>query len=326
MGEMTDRRHILDDVDRRLVCALQYNGRASWGRIAEALEVSERTVARRAGMLLGAGTVRVVAVRNAFRIPGWLPTVLRVRCRTGRVRAVADALAGRTDVLWTDILGGGDEVCATVFSRGAQQRSALLLRDLPATPAVTSWTAYGLMRVFAEALRWNAGLLGPDQLASLGTPPSAPIAGPPRAVHPVDDRLAELLQTDARMGFAELAARAGVSESTARRRVEGMIQDGGLRITAEVDLALLGFNVEVGLWMNAPPADLEPFGHALARHPATRFVGASTGPANLLAYLALPTIDDLYAFLGAMPGVTQCETTPFLHAVKRAGVLRRLDM
>ncbi|MFI6321462.1 Lrp/AsnC family transcriptional regulator [Nonomuraea sp. NPDC050556] len=313
----------MDEIDQRLVCALQHNGRLSWGRIAHALGVSERTIARRAGTLLGSGTVRVVAIRNAFRVPGWTPMVLRVRCRPGQVRAVAEALARRSDVLLTDILGGGDEVCATVFSRSPQQRSALLLRDLPATAAVTSWTAYGLLRVFAEALRWEAGLLSAEQLEALGPPYPGPVPGPARPPHPVDERLAELLSTDARMSHAELAAGANISESTARRRVEDLLKDGSVRITADVDVAHLGFGVEAALWLTVRPEAVERVGQALASHPATWFVGATTGPANLLAYVVLPALDDLYLFLGAMPEVAQCETTLFLHAVKRAGVLRR---
>lgn len=38
---------VLDSLDRRIVAALQVNGRAGWRRIAAVLDIAERTVAAR---------------------------------------------------------------------------------------------------------------------------------------------------------------------------------------------------------------------------------------------------------------------------------------
>jgi DNA-binding Lrp family transcriptional regulator len=42
---------LLDELDRRIVGALQIDGRASWRRIAEVLGEPERTIARRGSAL-----------------------------------------------------------------------------------------------------------------------------------------------------------------------------------------------------------------------------------------------------------------------------------
>ncbi|WP_044366130.1 hypothetical protein [Streptomyces natalensis] len=39
-------------------------------------------------------------------------------------------------------LGGGDEISTVRHLNGPEARNNLLLRDLPATPAVDSWTAH----------------------------------------------------------------------------------------------------------------------------------------------------------------------------------------
>jgi DNA-binding Lrp family transcriptional regulator len=77
---------------------------------------------------------------------------------------VAAALARRTDTIWVDILGGGDEISAVFHLDGPDARNALLLGDLPATGAVNSWTAQtlrlatevdlALLGVRTEALLW----------------------------------------------------------------------------------------------------------------------------------------------------------------------------
>ena len=52
----------LDELDRRIVGALQVDGRASWRRIAEVLDAPFSTVNRRGTALLASGAVRVVAL------------------------------------------------------------------------------------------------------------------------------------------------------------------------------------------------------------------------------------------------------------------------
>ncbi|MEV5322939.1 MULTISPECIES: AsnC family protein [unclassified Nonomuraea] len=51
-----------DELDRRLIHALQLDARAPFSRIAEVLGVSDQTVARRYRRLRSAGLLRVVAV------------------------------------------------------------------------------------------------------------------------------------------------------------------------------------------------------------------------------------------------------------------------
>ena len=54
----------MDRLDRQIIQCLRYNGRAPFRRIAEVLEVSEQTVARRFRTLHSRGTLRVTVVRD----------------------------------------------------------------------------------------------------------------------------------------------------------------------------------------------------------------------------------------------------------------------
>ncbi|WP_344613033.1 hypothetical protein [Dactylosporangium salmoneum] len=91
---------------------------------------------------------------------------------------MANALTRRTDTVWVDILGGGDEISAVFFLDGPDARNTLLLRDLPATDAVRSWTAHTLLRVFPAVFRWTAGLLSAEETAQLSLDPPAAAPAP----------------------------------------------------------------------------------------------------------------------------------------------------
>jgi DNA-binding Lrp family transcriptional regulator len=301
--------------------------RASWRTVAQVLDLSERTIVRRATPLLEDGTLRATAVRNPALFPRIVPLVLRIRCRPSRIKAIAAGLARRPDTVWVDILGAGNEISSVLFLEGADARNSLLLRDLPATADVLSWDAYDLMRVFPAGFTWSGGLLTEEQSDALSLYPSSPEAPP--EIQPIDEALIDQLTFNARAGYSELATLLGTSASTVRRRLDTLLAAHMVRLACEVDLSLLGIGSEALLWIATGPAALEAAGNALSRHPQVRFTAATTGAANLLVAVAAENLSGLYDFLtrtvGSLDDVRNLEVTPILSSVKRAGRVRRSD-
>lgn len=316
-------RQTLDETDRRIVAVLLAAPRASWREVGRCLELSERTVARRAAPLYADGTLRATLVRNPARFPLVIPLALRVCCRPNKIRHVANALAQRGDTIWVDILGGGNEISAVFHLNGAEARNSLLLRDLPATDAVTSWTAYTLLRIFPAAFRWTGGLLSFQELEHFAPTPQID----PPAPLGMDAALIASLTEDGRTTYADLARRAGTTALTARRRLDTLLRGLVVRVATEVDLALIGIHAEALLWINVQPGLLEQTALSLMTHPQVRFVAATTGPTNLLIAVAATDLDTLYTFLTATLGplsqITNVEITPLLATAKRTGLVRR---
>ncbi|MEU9451518.1 Lrp/AsnC family transcriptional regulator [Streptomyces sp. NPDC048277] len=317
-------RHQLNETDSRIAAAMLAAPRASWRTVGRVLGISERTVVRRAAPLYGDGTLRATAVRNPVHFPDLIPLALRIRCKPNRISAIAATLARRPDTVWVDVLGGGDEICTILFLDGPDARNNLLLRDLPATPAVQSWTSHVLLRVFPAAFDWSGGLLTETELASLRPDLTETPTRP--ALQPLDHQLITALTEDGRASYTDLAQRADTTALTARRRLEALVAGQVLRLATEVDLARLGIRAEALLWITVAPGGLEETGRQLSRHPQVRFASAVTGPANLLVAVAAAGLDALYVFLsetiGALPHVTTIDVTPILTGVKRTGLVR----
>jgi DNA-binding Lrp family transcriptional regulator len=316
-------RHELDETDRRIAAVLMAAPRATWREVAHCLDLSERTVTRRAAPLYADGTLRATAVLNPALAPGVIPLVLRIDCRPTKIRQVANALSRRADTTWVDILGSGDEISAIFFLEGTEARNNLLLRDLPATDAVRSWSAFSLLRVFANAFRWTAGLLSAEETARL--PVRQPLTRP--APLPLDVALIRALTEDGRASYTELARRSDTTPLTARRRLDALVRGSVVRLATEVDLALLGVHAEALLWITVQPGALEETARILSIHPQVRFAAATTGAANLLIAVAAADLDALYMFLtgtvGPLDQITGVEITPLLATAKRTGLLRR---
>ncbi|MFJ9247005.1 Lrp/AsnC family transcriptional regulator [Streptomyces sp. NPDC101776] len=326
---MLKESHPLSETDRRIAAAMPASPRASWRTVGRVLGISERTVVRRAAPLFHDRTLRATAVRNPLWFPDLIPLALRIRCRPNRISAIAATLARRPDTVWVDILGGGDEICTILFLDGPDARNSLLLRDLPATPAVQSWTSHILLQVFPAAFDWSGGLLTQTELTSLRPEPprpdsSAPAAHP--ALQPLDHAIVTTLIEDGRASYTDLARRVDTTALTARRRLEALTAGQVVRLATEVDLARLGIRTEALLWITVAPGGLEETGRRLSSHPQVRFASATTGPSNLLVAVAAADLNALYHFLndtiGALPHIATLDVTPILSGVKRTGLVR----
>ncbi|MEV6873682.1 Lrp/AsnC family transcriptional regulator [Amycolatopsis sp. NPDC051128] len=300
----------MTEIEQRVVSALQVDGRAGPGRIAEVLDLSPRTVTRVIARLKADGRLSVICVPNpAHGLRGAL--LLRVKVLRGRTPVIADALAQRADVLFVDILAGGEEISAIALG-GIDGR---LVHDaLPSTAAVTELRAHSILHVFSDATQWRTGLLTDDEVAALTRPPSVEDVTPDE----LDQRLLDRLAADARLGPGELAADLKAPESTVRRRLDRLTAAGRVRTYANVDVTALGLTVDANIWMTVPPGRLDEVGRVLARHPMVHGTVATTGVTNLMAAVWCHDLTDLYAFVTGLD-VPSAEVTVVARAVKRGG-------
>src|SRR5690242_17801284 len=101
---------ILRELDRRIVAALQLNGRASWSQVARAIGASESTVARRGQHLIETGVVGVTGRLDHLRCGLGISLQVRLRARPGAARAVAAALAELPETRFVTVVTGSADV------------------------------------------------------------------------------------------------------------------------------------------------------------------------------------------------------------------------
>ncbi len=314
---------LLDDLDRRLAHALQLDGRASFSTIAEVLGVSDQTIARRYRKLRSSGVLRVVGVPEAAPL-GQVHWLVRLRCVPDAAAPIATALARRADTQWVSLMSGGTEIVCFIRAPQREEADGLLLGQLPRTPRVVSMTAYRLLRRFAGGpAGWpgRSSALPESSVLSLRRPP-AEVAYRPE---PEDPALLAALAHDGRADMSTLAAAAGRSESTTRRRLEHLRDAGALYFDVEIDAARLGYPLTATLWLTVAPSALSSTGRALAEHPQVAFAAATTGPSNLVANVGCRDDAALYEYLaddlGGLSGVQQVETAPMIRTLKRFATL-----
>jgi DNA-binding Lrp family transcriptional regulator len=319
----------LDELDRRLIAALQLDGRAPWHLVARVVGASESTVQRRFTALRARRAVRVIGVVDVLRCGLGVPVLVRVSCRPGTAEEVAAGLAARPEARFVAVVTGGADAVAEFVVPTHRDLTRLLVQDMPGREQLTETETFTVMRTFTSAHDWDTGLLEPAAGALLRPEPVRPFEDqvwerPPDRLDDLELAIAADLGEDGRMPVKELAGRVGTSESTVARRIESMVTRGCLRFRTVVDPALLGFAVEFMLWLDVEPAHLENAGRQLARHPGIKYLSATAGRFNLCGQVSLRHFADLYRFttdiVGALPGVRRADTTLQLDTLKRAWV------
>lgn len=320
-----------DALDRRLVHALQLDGRMPFSRIAEVLGVSDQTVARRYTRLRTDGVIRVIASIDPSRL-GHVQWIVRVQCKPDGTEKLAQALSLRDDTSWVSVSSGGTEISCTTWAPAGEDSPSLLLARLPRTPSVVGMSAHCVMHIFfggAHGLALKSGALTEEEVAALEVhEPDVPRG--PNDLEPVvlddgDRRMLAVLGRDGRADLAELAAATGWSQSTVRRRLTQLRSSGAVFFDTVYDKRIYDLSARVLLWASAAPSELEVTGKALAEHPEVAFVCATTGATNLHAALACKDLHSLYTYLTtrvAELGLRHVETSPITRALKGPAIVR----
>jgi DNA-binding Lrp family transcriptional regulator len=276
----------LDARDRRLIGALQCDGRLTAEKAAAVLSMSTRTVRRRWATLLATGAARVTgAGRPAPEVGGIL---LRIKVLRGRVDAITATLAAHDDILAIELSTAGDEILAAA-------RPGAVNRLLSQQTAVISVTAQTVLHVYASAADWRLDALTAAERAAL----SAPATQPARPLDATDEAILAALEPDGRAPAARLATQCGLPESTVRRRLTALADSGQLRTEVRLDHRRLGLAVTAILALRVEPGRLAEAGRRLAAHPAVHSAFATTGDANLRLTVRVPDLPRLYELITA---------------------------
>lgn len=311
---------LLDDLDRRIVGALQVNGRASWRRIADALGESFSTVTRRGNALIATGAVRIATLISISSTH-----VVYVDAEPRHIDAVARTLAEDSRSVFVYRLGGTPSVVAEINVDVAH------LADFPqqlalAHDGIRSVYVEPVLRYFQTVAGWRPPVLTEAEVAALDPQLPPESLGATKLFDEPDATIIRALGRDGRTPLNIIAEQAGIPETTARRRVDSMFNAGLVHTRVVIEPARLGLPVEAVLWIQANPAVLVEVGAALASVPAVRYAALVMGGASLVVDVTMASFGELQELLTDnewASRVLSVRSELVLASYKRSGVTTR---
>lgn len=147
-------RVAVDEIDRRLIRALQADGRASYAELAEVAGLSAPAVRQRVQRLQDTGVLQVVAVSDPLKLG--LPVMALVGIRVdGDARAVADAVGAIDHVVYVVLTAGGFDLFAEVVCHDLDELFAVINDRIRALPQVVAAESFVYFDIHTHRFTWD---------------------------------------------------------------------------------------------------------------------------------------------------------------------------
>ena len=144
----------IDDVDRRIIEALQRDGRRPYGSIAKDIGVSEAAVRRRVQRLRDNDIMQVVAVTDPLKLGFAREALVGIRVH-GDVRIVADKLAAIDECNYVVMCAGSFDILAEIVVESDDALVHLLNDSVRSIPGVTEVETFLYLKLTKQTFTWG---------------------------------------------------------------------------------------------------------------------------------------------------------------------------
>jgi Lrp/AsnC family transcriptional regulator for asnA, asnC and gidA len=130
----------------------------------------------------------------------------------------------------------------------------------------------------------------------------------------IDLEIVNLLMEDGRMHAAEIARRIGnISERAVRYRIDRMVENKVIRLSAIVNPKGLGMNVVADVWLEVESGSIVEVAKRMAEFENVSYVACSIGETDVSVQIQARDTAEVYRFvtevIGKVPGVRKTTTS-----------------
>jgi Lrp/AsnC family transcriptional regulator, regulator for asnA, asnC and gidA len=130
----------------------------------------------------------------------------------------------------------------------------------------------------------------------------------------VDKEIANLLVEDGRMSCAEIARRAGsISERSARYRLERLIEEGVIKVSAIANPQAVGYTIVADVWLLVEADLIQEVAQKMTEYECVSYVAYSIGETDVSVQVIGRSTTEVYRFvtevIGKTPGVIKTITS-----------------
>jgi len=146
----------MDEIDRAILRELQTDGRIAYADLGPKVGLSASAARQRLQRLLDAKAVQVVGVTDPMAMGGQAMALLGIGV-DGDPRAVADELAGRTEVIYSVLTSGGFDLFVEVVAPGPRDLLDFVNDVVRAVEGVREVRSFPYFGIHTHRFLWGVG-------------------------------------------------------------------------------------------------------------------------------------------------------------------------
>ncbi len=128
-----------------------------------------------------------------------------------------------------------------------------------------------------------------------------------------DVQIVNMLLEDGRMPASEIARRTGVSERVVRYRIDHMVENGVIQVSAVVNPEAFGLQVKADVWLEVDSDQILNVAKKLAKLDSVTYVACSIGENDISIQVVAADTQEIYHFITEfvrkIPGVRRTTTS-----------------
>jgi Lrp/AsnC family transcriptional regulator, regulator for asnA, asnC and gidA len=151
----SESRGRIDQVDREIIRVLQRDGRTSNTEIGRALGLTETTIRKRIGRLVGEGLVNIVAVPTPDAVGMTTSAIIGVSVQLDSLHRVSDRLVACREVRYVGLSTGRYDVIVEAFFDDHEHLLEFISTTLGGMEGVTSVETSLILKVAKFSYEWE---------------------------------------------------------------------------------------------------------------------------------------------------------------------------
>jgi len=140
----------VDEIDQRIIEALQQDGRRPFTKIAADIGISEASVRQRVAHLINTQVMQIVAVTNPIKLGYTMASLIGIRVSGERLLEVAQEISAFEEVIYLILCTGSFDMLAEVVCQDNDHFLRFLTEKLYKIHGVQQAETYMYLRVYKQ--------------------------------------------------------------------------------------------------------------------------------------------------------------------------------
>lgn len=315
----------LDDLDQRLIHAVQVSPRASWSALAPIVGADAATLSRRWARLTAEGIVYVTGYGAGAHS---MLVLIEIECTPGQTLAVAETLSRDPEAFTIDLTAGGRDILVSLAVTDSAAIATWTLERIRGVDGIRAMRTHLVSEIVRDARGWRLRALSASEVA-LAEKAERRSPGAVRLSVEQRHAIAAELAYDGRVGTTALAARLGMAPRRVRDAIAEMRESGRLAIRVDVARHFTPWPIYAWYFLRVPAAMASRIGAQLGRIEEVRLVANTVGEYNVIMAVWLRTLQDVGRMEAIieerLPGVSIADRSVVLRTTKHLGHMLNPD-
>lgn len=296
----------INDIDKLCINYLVKNPLSTWKEIAEHLDVTERTIARRMQRLLNEDTFRVLGEVDPLILKKGGVHHIWIKCQLGLINEVSTSLKNMPNCKLLLSLTGSHDLMAEFHFDDYEEMLKYTFQIIPSTYGIHSYDNNAVLRYFKQASNksYHQG----------------------KALTEEEEKLIELLLKNGRSTITELSSNLNLSTPTIKGMIDHLVQEKLLSHKVDIEPILIGYATEAIICLEIPPNEMPTVITTLQASQFTRCLLGTSGKSQVFWHVVHYDNHSLWNLVSELlkdfKTINHMNLNIVIHAYKRNGFIR----